>query len=342
MKSVPTRLFFWVAFILLVTAFIMNLNLGSVYISFREIIHSIFDTGNVADNRQYIVLQHRLPKAIAAVLVGSGLALGGLLMQTLFRNPLADPFVLGLSSGASLGVALLFMGSGLLSGILAGVFMSSWSIILAASIGSFLVMLAVIAASFRMKNTMGLLIIGIMFASLAGAVVSVLAYFSTSEQLQNYVFWSFGSLGNLSWTELGILSITWLTGLGLSLFCLKGLNALLLGEKYARSVGANIKQNRLLIIAVTSLLTGSITAFAGPIAFVGLAVPHVVRSILPRNDHFILMPAVLLTGAIIMLICDSIAQLPGTVHTLPLNAVTSIFGAPVVIWLLLRKKKLVF
>src|SRR5699024_3947054 len=150
-------------------------------------------------------------KAIAAVLVGSGLALSGLLMQTLFRNPLADPFVLGLSSGASLEVALLFMGSGLLSGVLAGVIMSSWSIILAASIGSFLVMLAVIAASFRMKNTMGLLIIGIMSGSLAGAVVSVLAYFSTSEQLQNYVFWSFGSLGNLSWTELAILSTTWLT-----------------------------------------------------------------------------------------------------------------------------------
>ncbi len=334
--------FFIGAILVLLGSFWLNLSLGSVSIPFDFTLQSLFGTPTEHQTWTYIILQYRLPKALTAVIVGSGLAVSGLLMQTLFRNPLAGPYVLGLSSGASLGVALVIMGSAFFGSVLTGLFLSNWGIIIAASLGSFLVMLAVIAASYRMKNTMAILIVGLMFASLTAAIVNVLSYFSSSEKLQRFVFWSFGSLGNLSWNELGILALFWILGLVLSLFALKSLNALLLGEKYAKSLGTNLKRNRLVVIIATSLLAGSITAFAGPIAFIGLAVPHLVRLVLPRSDHFILTPAVLLIGATLMLICDTIAQVPGSELTLPINAVTSVFGAPIVIWLLLRKKKLVF
>lgn len=328
--------------VLLLGCFLLNISLGSVVIPFETTIKSLLNQ-TVSDNTwRYIILQYRLPKAVTALIVGSGLALSGLLMQTLFRNPLAGPYVLGLSSGASLGVAIVIMGSSFLGGTMAHFFMSDYSIIIAASLGSFIVLLAVLAASFRMKNTMAILIIGLMFASLTAAIVNVLSYFTTSEQLQRYVFWSFGSLGNLTWPELGMMGAFWLLGLAVSVCCLKSLNALLLGEEYAKSMGTNIKQNRFLVILATSLLAGSITAFAGPIAFIGLAVPHLVRLIMPKSNHLVLMPAVLIAGAILMLICDIIAQVPGSQLTLPINAVTSIFGAPIVIWLLMRKKKLIF
>lgn len=339
--SVKTiRLYFLISIILLLGFFILNISLGSVSIPFSETLKSLFGKNTEQTSIDYIIKHYRLPKAITAVLTGSGLAISGLLMQTLFKNPLAGPYVLGLSSGASLGVALVIMGGGLLG--FSALFLSEWAVILAASLGSFLVMLAVIAASFRMQNTMAILIVGIMFAALTGAIVNVLSYFSSSEQLQKYVFWSFGSLGNLSFTEISFLFFCWLTGLILSLFCLKNLNALLLGEEYAKSMGIHIKRNRLIVIIATSILAGGITAFAGPIAFVGLAVPHLVRLVIPVSNHLILMPAVLFAGAILMLICDIIAQIPGSELTLPINAVTSIFGAPIVIWLLLRRKKLVF
>jgi iron complex transport system permease protein len=320
----------------------LSLSLGSVSIPIKDIFKSL--AGIEIDNStwDYIIVNYRLPKTITAVIIGSGLAVSGLLMQTLFRNPLAGPYVLGLSSGASLGVAFLIMGAGLFSGILGEFIFSKWTIILAASGGSILVMLVVLSTAQRVKDTMTLLIIGLMVASLTSAIVSVLAYFSNSDDLQLYIFWSFGSLGNLSWQEVGVLTSCWLTGLGLALLCLKNLNALLLGENYAKSMGVELKKNRLFIILSTSILAGSATAFAGPIAFVGLAVPHLVRQLIPTSDHRVLIPGVILGGAILMLLCDVIAQLPGSENTLPINAVTSIFGAPVVIWLLLRKRKLNF
>lgn len=341
MSLAKIRSYFIFSFLLLVGMFVLNISLGSVSIPFSETLKSLFLQSPENPNWDYIILHYRLPKALTALMVGSSLAISGLLMQTLFRNPLAGPYVLGLSSGASLGVALVLMGGSLL-GSAAGFLFSSWSIIIAASLGSFLVMFAVIGASFRMKNTMAILIIGIMFAGLTGAIVSILSYFSSSEELQRYVFWSFGSLGNLSSIELQILFGFWLLGMLLCIFCLKNLNALLLGEKYAKSIGTNIKQNRMLVIIATSILAGSVTAFAGPIAFIGLAVPHLVRLVIPTANHLILMPAVVLAGSILMLACDTIAQLPGSELTLPINAVTSLFGAPIVIWLLMRKKKLVF
>lgn len=333
--------YFVVGGFLLIAVFFLNINLGSLSIPFKSTFQSL--TGqSIDENWRYIINQYRLPKALTAIIVGSGLGLSGLLMQSLFRNPLAGPYILGISSGASLGVSLVIMGSGLFSSILAGFFISKWSIIIAASLGSFLVLLAVLAVSARIKNTMAILIVGLMFSSLTGAVVNVLSYFTDSEDLQRYVFWSFGSLGDLSWTEIEILGACWLAGILLSIFCLKPLNALLLGENYAKSLGTSLKINRILIIIATTLLAGGITAFAGPIAFIGLAVPHVVRLIIPHSNHLILMPAVMLMGAAVMLICDTLAQVPGSEMTLPINAVTSIFGAPVVIWLLIRKKKLVF
>lgn len=291
---------------------------------------------------KYIILEYRLPKVFTAILTGSGLAVSGLLMQTLFRNPLAGPYVLGLSSGASLGVALVLMGATFFGGTMAGFMLSKWSLVIASSIGSLLVLLAVLLASAKLRDTMAILIIGLMFASLTAAVVSVLAYFSSAAQLQQYVFWSFGSLGNLSWGEVFILSIFWFIGILLATTCIKNLNSLLLGEQYARSLGVSINRNRFIIIMATSLLAGSITAFAGPIAFVGLAVPHLIRQVLPVNDHRILLPAVIMGGAILMLICDIAAQLPGSNFTLPINAITSLIGAPVVIWLLVRKRKFLF
>ncbi|MDX1279130.1 iron ABC transporter permease [Oceanihabitans sediminis] len=336
-KLTTYRNAFIVLILVLILCFFANISLGSVSIPFKTILESLIGS---TDN--YIIQNYRLPKAFTAILVGSGLGISGLLMQTLFRNPLAGPFVLGITSGASLGVALIILGAGVLGGTLAGLLVSKWSIVIAASLGSFLVLLAVLIVSSRVRDTMAILIIGLMFGSITSAVVSVLSYFSSAEQLQQYIFWGFGSLGNLSWKELGVFFIIYLIGLLLSIISIKGLNTLLLGENYAKSLGLNLKQSRFIIIIATSLLAGTITAFAGPIAFIGLAIPHITRQVFNTANHKVLLPAVFLFGAIIMLICDSIAQLPTSDYTLPINAITSLIGAPVVIWLLVRKREMIF
>ena len=336
------KLYFIVLLVLLIVVFLLNISMGSVRIPLDEIINSLFGSGASRESWQYILLDYRLPKAITAILAGGGLAVSGLLMQTLFRNPLAGPFVLGLSSGASLGVAILILGAGAFGGFLGGMLASQWSLVIASALGSFLVLLAVLAVTFRIKDTMAILIIGLMFGSVTAAVVAVLSYFSNAEQLQQFIFWSFGSLGNQSWQGVIILTICCLIGLVTSVFSSKSLNALLLGENYAKSMGLRIKRTTFLIIIATSILAGSITAFAGPIAFVGLAVPHLTRQFFKTSNHLVLLPAVLLCGSILMLVCDTVAQLPFTEYTLPINAITSIVGAPVVIWLLVRKRKLLF
>ncbi|WP_034059420.1 FecCD family ABC transporter permease [Lacinutrix jangbogonensis] len=328
---------FLVLLLLLILCFFANISLGSVSVPFKSIFESLIGT---ADN--YIIQNYRLPKAFTAILVGSGLGISGLLMQTLFRNPLAGPFVLGISSGASLGVALIILGAGIFGGLFSTLLISKWSIVIAASLGSFLVLLAVLIVSSRVRDTMAILIIGLMFGSITAAIVSVLSYFSSAEQLQQYIFWGFGSLGNLSWNELGIFFIIYSFGIVMSIISIKGLNTLLLGENYAKSLGLNIKKSRLIIIIATSLLAGTITAFAGPIAFIGLAIPHITRQVFNTSNHKVLLPAVFLIGAIVMLVCDSIAQLPTSDYTLPINAITSLIGAPVVIWLLVRKRKMIF
>jgi iron complex transport system permease protein len=337
-KNYTKHLFF--LSVLLVVLFFVNISLGSVSIPFKDIFSTL--TGGIPSKESWetIILNFRLPKAITAILVGSGLSICGLLMQTLFRNPLAGPFVLGISSGASLGVALLILGSSIFGGFLTTSSISNWSLPIAASLGSFLVLSAVIIAANKVRNTMSILIIGLMFGSLTSAIISVLAYFSEATQIQQYLFWSFGSLGNLSWNELLVFIIIYSIGIISTLSIIKPLNSYLLGENYAKSLGINIKKSRNIILLITSLLTGVITAFSGPIAFVGLAVPHISRMLFSTSNHKILIPAVAIIGAIILLICDVIAQLPTSEFTLPINAITSIFGAPVVIWLLIRKKKI--
>ncbi|MEE9407241.1 MAG: iron ABC transporter permease [Polaribacter sp.] len=326
--------------VLLMVFFLMNISLGSVSIPIKEIINTLTGGFSSKESWDIIILNFRLPKAITAILVGSGLSVSGLLMQTLFRNSLAGPFVLGISSGASLGVAMLILGSSLFGGFFLTNSISNWSLPIASSLGAFLVLSAVIIAANRVRNTMSILIIGLMFGSLTSAVISVLAYFSEAAQIQQYLFWSFGSLGNLSWNELLVFLIIYVIGIAATLSVIKPLNSFLLGENYAKSLGINVKKSRNIILLITSLLTGVITAFAGPIAFVGLAVPHIARMIFSTSNHKILIPSVLIIGAIIMLICDSIAQLPTSEFTLPINAITSLFGAPIVIWLLIRKKKI--
>ena len=255
---------------------------------------------------------------------------------------MAGPFVLGISSGASLGVAIVILGSSLMGGFLATVFISKWSIVIAASLGSFIVLLAVMIVAAKIRDTMAILIIGLMFGSITAALVSVLSYFSSAELIQQYVFWGFGNLGNLTWYEVVIFFSIYAVGIVLSMMSMKNLNTLLLGENYAKSLGLNVKKSRFIIIIATCLLAGSVTAFAGPIAFIGLAVPHIARQIFNTSNHKILLPSVFIIGSIVVLICDSISQLPSSDYTLPINAITSLFGAPVVIWLLLRKRKMVF
>lgn len=331
--------------ILLVALFfcvVLSISLGSVSISFLDTLKVIFGVEIQNESLTFIIWNYRIPKALTAIMAGSGLALSGLLMQTLFRNPLAGPFVLGISSGASLGVALLIMGLSLFSGVISISIINDISLAVVASIGSFLVLFLVIGVATKIKDTMALLIIGLMFGSITAAIVSVLSYFSNAEKLQQYVFWTYGSLGDLSGVQLVILGIAICIGIGISIFSIKSLNGYLLGENYAQSLGINLKKSRFLIIIATGILAGSITAFTGPIAFIGLAVPHLTRQIFNTTDHKVLVPAVLLYGSIILLICDVIAQLPGQATVLPINAITSIIGAPVVIWLLLRKRKMVF
>lgn len=324
----------------MVLAVIMNVSLGSVDIPLRDVLKSLLGNSTQQDTWEYIIINYRVPKAITAIMVGSGLAIGGLLMQTLFRNPLAGPYVLGISSGASLGVAIMILGSSILGGSFLVYSQSSILLTLAASAGSFLVLFAVMLVSRKVKNTMSILIIGLMFGSITAAAISVLAYFSSAENLQQYLFWSFGSLGNLSWNEIITFFIVYIIGLILVVPSIKPLNSLLLGENYAKSLGTNFNRTKNLVLVATSLLTGVITAFSGPIAFVGLASPHITKLVFHTSDHKVLLPAVAFFGAIIMLISDTIAQLPNSEYTLPINAITSIFGAPVVIWLLLRKKKI--
>ena len=326
--------------VLLLVFFFLNISLGSVSIPFKEIFHTLIGEFTTKESWQTIILDFRLPKAITAILVGSGLSICGLLMQTLFRNPLAGPFVLGVSSGASLGVALLILGSSVFGGFFLTSSISNWSLAIAASLGAFLVLFAVILAANSVRNTMSILIIGLMFGSLTAAVISVLAYFSEAAQIQQYLFWSFGSLGNLTWSELSVFGSIYLVGILACFTVTKPLNSFLLGENYAKSLGINIKKSRNIILVITSLLTGVITAFSGPIAFVGLAVPHIAKMLFTTSNHKVLIPASAIIGGIVLLICDSIAQLPTSEFTLPINAITSLFGAPIVIWLLIRKKKI--
>ena len=318
--------------------FVMNLCFGSVSIPMKEIGAAVFG-GNDATYRA-IVLDYRLPQAITALLAGIGLSVSGLLMQTLFRNPLADPSLLGISSGSSLGVALVVL-LGTATGLSVNT-LSMWStfgVTVAAFIGAFAVLLLILALSSRLRSMVSLVLVGIMIAYIAGSVTDILKFFSQKEGLHSFVIWGMGSFSNVSKAQLPFFAIAVLVGSIASFLLFKTLNLLLLGERYAENLGVNIRRSGMLIILASGFLTALITAFCGPIAFLGLAVPHIARFLFKSSDHKLLIPATAFIGMDLALFCNLIARLPFFENNLPINSVTALIGAPIVLWVIFHRQK---
>lgn len=337
----PGAVMWGAMFLALVLAFILELSLGSVSIPLKAVVSAILGRADVSEDWRQIILLFRLPRALTAMLAGAALGMAGLKMQTLFRNPLADPFVLGISSGAGLGVALVIMVAGGLKWSLflerTG-FAGNVSLVLAAILGAAVVLAIVLGVARRVEGNLTLLIVGLMFGYIAGAVVQVLMQFALEHQMQSYITWTFGSFGGVTWRELGVFAPTVMCGLAIARALVKPLNALLLGNEYARSMGVNVRLVRFWIIGGASMLAGAVTAYCGPIGFLGIAVPHLGRILLKTSDHRHLVPAVMILGATLALFADLISQVPGTQTALPLNAVTALIGAPVVVGVILRRR----
>jgi iron complex transport system permease protein len=330
----------WITLLLLLSVlFILNLSLGSVTIPFRDILSILMGKKSMIPVWNDIVWDFRMTKALTCVLAGSALSIAGLMMQTLFRNALAGPDVLGLSSGASLAVSLIFMSPALGFGILTSP--SPWAVVIAASIGCASVFVLVLGISHRIHDNISLLIIGLMLGATASSLVSVLQFLSKAEDQQSFLLWTFGSLGRLNWAEIQVLTCILFLGTGVAFFSVKSLNAWFLGEHYAASIGVNTRKSRLWVILSASILIGGVTAFCGPIAFVGLAVPHLTRLLIRAHNHWVLIPAVMVAGAVLMLFCDILAQLPGSIYVLPINAITALIGAPVIISIIVKAKRIV-
>jgi len=329
--------------LLLLLAFLLDISVGSVKIPLRDVFRILFSSSSSSmdDTWRFIVEKIRVPKACTAVLAGCGLSVSGLQMQTLFRNPLADPAVLGITAGASLGVAMVMLTGGSIATLFAirelGV-SGSLLITVAACLGAGVVMVLVLLLSGRLRDNVLMLIIGIMIGSITTSIISIWQYFSSPEEVKDYLLWLFGSLGGVTGGQLLILGTVTILGLIIAWLSSKMLDALLLGENYARSMGLNPQRARLIIICSSSLLAGSITAFCGPIGFVGIAVPHITRQLFRTSSHRILVPACCLIGTLLLLLCDVLSQLPGNQTVLPINIITALIGAPIVITLLLRQK----
>lgn len=329
-----------VAFGAILSLFMLDLSLGSVKISVEELLNII--SGKASKKSwEYIFFNFRLPKAITAMLTGAGISVAGLQMQTLFRNPLAGPSVLGISHGASLGVAVFVLSSTAIgASINLQETLGSWGLVLFAVSGSTLVLLSVLFASVRLSDSITVLIVGLMFGFITGAVVNILQYFSDPELIQNFLVWTFGSLSGVAWSQLRVMGPIITFALLVSLLYSKQMNALLLGENYATGVGVNVSRARVKLILTTSVMAGTITAFTGPIAFIGVAVPHLARLLFRTSNHKVLIPGTMLCGMVIMLICDIVSQVPGAQTTLPLNSVTALFGAPVILGIIIKSKKI--
>lgn len=317
--------------LLCIIAFVGDILLGSVVIPFSELWNSFSLNG---DSIYYeIIVNHRLPKAITAIFVGASLATSGLLMQTLFKNPLAGPDVLGINSGASLGVALLTLGGFSMTSALGGS-----AQIIAAILGAISILLMVILVSTRIKNSVSLLIVGVMFGYFTSSIVSILQNISNPDTLKLFITWTFGSLSAPGWTQLhALIPILFITII-CSTFIIKQLNIFLLGTEYAQGVGINVKKTRFAIILLTAILTGTATAFTGPIGFIGITMPHIARGVFKTSNHRIILPASILLGSTLLMACDIVSQLPWLNSALPINAVTSLFGAPIVLWIMLKRK----
>lgn len=320
--------------------FLLELMLGSVPIPGSEVLSILLGQGSDHHTWEVIVSQFRLPKAIVAILAGSSLSVAGLLMQTLFRNPLAGPDVMGLYAGASLGVAIviLWAGSSVSATIISNLnLFGSIGIALAASCGSAFVLLMILIASQRIRSNITILILGLMFGYATSSFISILMHFALAENIQAFMIWSFGSFGGLTWDQILILSVFCMAGLIIACLSTKQLNALLLGEQYAESMGLEFKKTRNILFIATAILAGTVTAFCGPIGFLGISVPHLCRALFSTANHQILIPACILVGILLALVSDLIASLPGSDITLPLNSVTSLIGAPVLIWVILSR-----
>lgn len=337
--TIPRSYIFILLGIVLITLFVVDLLTGSVIISPGDLARALSGKGD--RDIINILYDFRLPRALTALLAGMALSVSGLQMQTVFRNPLAGPYVLGISSGASLGVAILILGLSSVISVNISMVFNSWAIVGAAWLGSGLVLVLILIVSVRVRDIMTVLILGIMFASAVSAIISIMQYFSDESMLKSFVIWTMGSLGNLSWQQLNILIISVIAGLFLSINTTKMLNALLLGEEHARSLGLRLRTARILIFLSTSILAGSVTAFCGPLAFIGIAVPHICRLVFATSSHNYLIPGTILCGSIALLASDIISQLPGSGKILPVNSVTALIGIPVLIWIIIRRNKFI-
>lgn len=323
---------FVLLFALLIIALVADIALGSVSLPLSEVWAAL--TGQSQDEvYREIILNHRLPKALTAILTGAALSVAGVLMQTLFQNPLAGPDVLGVTSGASLGVALLTLGTSSLPLWM----ITGWGQVAAAIAGAVCVLLLVIVVSVKVSNAVSLLIIGMMFGSFSGAIVSILQSVSNPDTLKLFITWTFGSLSAVDWDYMLIMAPIIGLGLLVALLLQKQLNVFLLGQNYASGLGISVSRLRLFAILATALLAGTSTAFTGPIAFIGITIPHVARGLFGTPNHHVILPASILCGAVIMLLCDLISALPGTQTTLPINAVTALFGAPIIVWIIAKR-----
>lgn len=339
-KSTSIRtLVFSLLIIGFIVAFLLDLALGSVSIPIQEVINILLGQEPEKATWANIILKFRLPKAVTATLAGAALGVSGLQMQTLFKNPLAGPFVLGISSGASLGVALVVLTASVATPTLLndlGI-ITDFGLVIAASLGAASVLGLMLVVARRVQETMTLLILGLLFGYATSAIVSILLQFSSKERIQSYIMWTFGSFAGVTWKQLIVLIPVIVCSLLVAVLQSKSLNALLLGEAYARSLGLTVQKTRFSIISSASILAGGITAFCGPIAFLGVAIPHLCRSLFMTSDHRMLIPSVIIMGAILALIADLFSQLWVSQMVLPLNAITALIGTPVVTWVILRR-----
>lgn len=335
-------LFFLLIFLAILLLFILNLALGTVSIPFSEVVSILLGKNDASQViRENIVWKSRFPQTITALVAGAGLSISGLQMQTVFRNPLAGPSELGISSGASLGVATII----LLSGNISGAALSRMGLIgemaitSSAIIGAMAVMAIILTISQRVRGNVILLILGVMIGYIATAIIGVLKFFSNDEDVRAYVIWGLGSFSKISGNQVYTFVIAMAVLIPISFLLIKTLNLMLLGDNYARNLGLNVKRARLWVIACSCVLTALVTAYCGPIVFLGLAVPHLCRTLFTTSNHIVLMPAVTLTGAALALFCNLVARMPGFEGALPINSVTALIGAPIVISVLFGKRK---
>ncbi len=325
--------------VLVIIFLISDIILGSILIPINEAFSTLFNPSNTNSEWYLIIFEFRIPKAITAVLCGIGLSLSGLLMQSVFRNPLAGPYVLGISSGAGLGVALMLMGLPIL-GIVGNSIINDSLLLVSSFIGAAFILSIISFASKKINDITTILIIGIMFSSIAGALINIIQYFSDEVSLKSYIIWSMGSLGGVSKSQIYFLIPITILGTFLSVLIIKPLNALLIGESYAKSMGVNINKVRFIAFFSTTILAGALTAYCGPIAFIGIVTPHIARFIFNTSKHEILIPASILVGIIFMLFSDIVSQLPGCSNTLPINSITSLLGIPIILWIIIKNKKI--